>query len=358
MIRPRANSQLITIFAPKPATLPTILQDVDLQPYNTFGVSARAGAYAAVRDPMDINRVLDRYGEAPAWVLGGGSNVLLVEDTPGLVLHNQIPGIEVIKEEGNEVVIAAGGGVIWHELVHWTLDHGLGGLENLALIPGSVGAAPIQNIGAYGVELAQVFERLEALELASGRLHIFGPSDCEFGYRNSFFKQEGKGKFVISRVLLRLTRADHRINTSYGAIQQTLEERRIHQPTPRDVADAVIDIRQSKLPDWRVLGNAGSFFKNPTVSPAVVEELLVEYPRMPHYPAGDGLLKLAAGWLIDQRGWRGRREGAVGCYDKQALVIVNYGGATGREVLTFSERVAADVEAHFGVALEREVNVV
>jgi UDP-N-acetylmuramate dehydrogenase len=282
--------------------------------------------------------------------------VLLLGSIDGLVLHNAIPGIEIVAEQGNEVIVRAGGGVVWHELVLWSLRHGLGGLENLALIPGSVGAAPMQNIGAYGVELKEVFERLEAIELSTGQLHTFGPADCAFGYRDSFFKQDGRGRFFLSHVCLRLTRRQHRLNTSYGAIQSVLSAQGIPHPSPARVAAAVIHIRRSKLPEWTRLGNAGSFFKNPLVDYAAYEQLQARYPDMPAYPQPDGQVKLAAGWLIDQCGWKGKREGAVGTYPQQALVIVNYGGATGGEILSFSEKIQAGVAERFGVHLEREVN--
>lgn len=291
-------------------------------------------------------------------VLGGGSNLILPDIWPGTVLKNDIPGISIQEEDKNFVHIEVGGGVVWHDLVLWSLHQGYGGLENLALIPGTVGAAPIQNIGAYGVELQDVFLSLQALNLSTNRSQVFSREDCQFGYRQSIFKKKSiAGKFWISKIILRLTKSDHRINTSYGAIQQMLHAKTIASPTPADVAAAVIEIRRSKLPDWRKLGNTGSFFKNPIVAARRVEELKEPYPDIPTYPLANGQYKLAAGWLIDQAGWKGKQLGSVGCYEKQALVLVNHGGATQLDVRTVKAQIQADVEAKFGLILEPEVNI-
>lgn len=338
--------------------LTKIIHDHPLDQLNTFGLPATAHRFAAVESVADLHEVRDAYGAHPQLVLGGGSNVLLLADIPGLVIHNRITGIELTAETDAYVEVTAGGGVVWHELVLWSLRHGYGGLENLALIPGSVGAAPMQNIGAYGVELAEVFVRLRAYEWAAGEVRTFEKAACAFGYRDSYFKQAGRDRFVITEVTLRLTKENHRRETSYGAIQTQLAEMGIARPGPAAIAAAVIAIRREKLPDWTRLGNAGSFFKNPLVSPEHFRELLERYPAMPSYPRADGQVKLAAGWLIDQAGWRGRRDGAVGCYEQQALVIVNHGGARGRDVLAFSEKIQASVAERFGVHLEREVNTV
>lgn len=291
------------------------------------------------------------------YVLGGGSNVLFAGDFPGLVLLNRIGGIRIEEEDGGEVLLSAGGGVNWHELVLWTLNHHIYGLENLSLIPGTVGAAPIQNIGAYGVELRDVFHSLQAVELATGEMHTFGPKACEFGYRDSVFKRERKGDFFITRVFLRLSRKP-RLNLTYGAIGKTLAGMGVSDPSPKDVSRAVVHIRQSKLPDPAQIGNAGSFFKNPEVPVEVFDRLREQFPDIVSYPLPGGRVKVPAGWLIERAGWKGRRIGNTGCYDHQALVIVNYGGATGAEIWAHARRVADSVEETFGLRLHPEVNVV
>jgi UDP-N-acetylmuramate dehydrogenase len=331
----------------------------DLSGYNTFGVSARAERFGRFATVAALRDLLQEAGTPPTLLLGGGSNVLLLDRLPGVVLHNEMPGFTTVEETEDTVLLRVGAGENWHATVLRTLDAGWQGIENLALIPGSVGAAPVQNIGAYGVELQDVFERLEALEWTTGEIHTFSPADCAFGYRDSFFKTAGRNRFCILSVYLRLRKRHFRTNTTYGAIRQTLGLSEAEPaPDPRQIAEAVISIRRSKLPDWHVLGNAGSFFKNPIVTAEQHAALLAKHPDAPAYPLPDGHYKLAAGWLIDRAGWKGRRIGSVGCYDQQALVIVNYGGASGAEILAFSRAVAGEVEAKFGVALEREVNLV
>ncbi len=331
----------------------------DLSNYNTFGVSARAERFGRFATVDVLRDLLQEAGTPPTLLLGGGSNVLLLDRLPGVVFHNEMPGFTTVEETEDTVLLRVGAGENWHTTVLRTLDAGWQGIENLALIPGSVGAAPVQNIGAYGVELQDVFERLDALEWATGKIRAFDRADCRFGYRDSYFKREGKSRYCILAVYLRLRKRHFQTNTSYGAIRQTLGlEATQRESDPRRIAEAVIAIRSSKLPDWRLLGNAGSFFKNPIVTAEQHTALLAQHPDVPAYPLPNGHYKLAAGWLIDRAGWKGRRIGAVGCYEKQALVIVNYGGATGAEILAFSRAVAGDVEAKFGVALEREVNLV
>lgn len=338
-----------------------IQENKSLRHFNTFGVASTAQNYVEVSSEAELSPLQSLLQSQPTLILGGGSNMILPETVPGLVLHNRIGGIQVMQTRHNEVVIAVGGGTNWHQLVLWTLQQGFGGIENMALIPGTVGAAPVQNIGAYGVELKDVFEGLTAYDLHEGQLVEFSPADCAFAYRHSIFKTAGaKGRYLITRVRLRLTTHEHDLRTSYGAIQAVLEEKGISSPTPMDIGAAVIEIRRSKLPDWRQLGNAGSFFKNPIISTADFEALQkrLEGIKIPAYPAGEGFVKLAAGWLIDQSGWKGKKIGPVGCYEKQALVIVNHGGATGEDILSFSKKVMADVEEKFGIALEREVNAI
>jgi len=291
----------------------------------------------------------------PHLILGGGSNMLFTKDFEGLVVHNKIKGIELVEENEKTVLIRVGGGEIWHELVLWCIEQGYAGIENLSLIPGSVGAAPIQNIGAYGVELKDVFERLDAFNLSTAVLETFHLDDCAFGYRDSVFKKEAKGRYFITRVFLRLSKqAD--FNISYGAIQQVLQK----SQTPlsiRSISDAVIQIRSQKLPDPKKTGNAGSFFKNPIVDNVTVKLLQKVYPSVPAYPVDENNSKLAAGWLIDQIGWKGHRKGDAGIHKKQALVLVNYGNATGQEIWNLAKEVQDSVQEKFGILLEPEVNI-
>lgn len=338
-----------------------IQENQSLQHLNTFGVDAIASFFTKITREEELEHIQEAIESHPTLILGGGSNLLLPKRIEGLVLYNCIKGVAISRHLHNEVVIEAGGGMNWHELVLWTLQQGLGGIENLALIPGTVGAAPVQNIGAYGVELKDVFESLRAYDLKEGKFVEFTAVDCRFGYRHSAFKEiENKGRYLITKVRLKLTARQHQTNTSYGAIQNVLTAKGVSSPSPLDIAGAVIEIRRSKLPDWRQLGNAGSFFKNPIITSAqfkILEERM-EGVSVPSYPAGEDLVKLAAGWLIDQAGWKGKRSGAVGCYEKQALVIVNHDGANGEEILAFSQSVQADVHAKFGIQLEREVNAI
>ncbi|MBK6830592.1 MAG: UDP-N-acetylmuramate dehydrogenase [Flavobacteriales bacterium] len=336
-----------------------LLRNADLKSYNTFGIAAKAellarfGSVADLRSLLTVPELADR----PRLVLGGGSNVLFTHDFQGVVLLNEIPGIDVINEDERTVLVKAGAGVVWHELVLYCVQHGFGGIENLSLIPGKVGAAPMQNIGAYGVEIKDTFHSLEALRTSDGEVITFDKAACNFGYRESFFKREGRDRFVILSVTFQLNKAPHALNTSYGNIIDELERTGITQPTITDVSNAVIAIRRSKLPDPTLLGNAGSFFKNPVVPKALAEKIKASYPDAVAYPAGDGLMKLAAGWLIEKAGWKGHRAGACGVHDRQALVIVNHGGATGQAVYDLSEQVLQSVKDRFGVELEREVNI-
>lgn len=333
-----------------------IRRDVSLRALNTFGVEARAQMLAEIGSIGQLQGLLSEVEGVPLRVLGGGSNVLLRGDVDGLVLLDRIPGVEVVRREGTAVWVAAGGGLDWHALVEWTLEHGLSGLENLSLIPGTVGAAPIQNIGAYGVELCEVFEALEAVELSTGRCRIFTGEECAFGYRDSIFKRSEKGRWFITRVVLRLS-SEPRLNLSYGALQETLREMGVQRPTPRDVSRAVIRIRRSKLPDPARLGNAGSFFKNPELPAETFRTLQRRHPDLPGYPLPDGRVKVPAAWLIERAGWKGRREGAVGCHERQPLVIVHFGGGTGEAIWHFARQVQRSVEERFGIRLVPEVNV-
>jgi len=334
-----------------------IEKNVSLKPYNTFGLNAEAKLLARVDSILALQEVLAdaTLKNEERFILGGGSNLLLTKDISGLVIKNELLGIELIEETEDSFFVKSGAGVVWHELVIHCIANGYAGIENLSLIPGNVGAAPMQNIGAYGVELKDVFHSLEAVEMATGNVETFAAVDCEFGYRESVFKRKLKNQFIISSVTLKLGK-EANVNTSYGAIEQELERLSISSPTIKDVSEAVINIRQSKLPDPKKLGNSGSFFKNPLVPTAKYEELKTKYPNILGYPAGENT-KLAAGWLIEQCGWKGKVVGNTGSHALQALVLVNYGNATGVEIFNLSEQIMKSVYDTFGVQLEREVNV-
>jgi UDP-N-acetylmuramate dehydrogenase len=331
--------------------------DISLKPFNTFGIDVNANRFATFLSIEELNSLLSqREANEPLLILGGGSNLLLTKDFNGLVLKNEIIGFNLIEETDTEVIVEAGAGEVWHQFVMNCIENGYAGLENLSLIPGSVGASPMQNIGAYGVEIKDAFEYLDAFEISTGELKRFKKEDCQFGYRESVFKNIYKDQFVICRVAFRLSK-NPKINTSYGAIESELQKMGISEPTIRDVSNAVIAIRQSKLPDPAVLGNAGSFFKNPVVDESLVEKIKATNPDVPNYPAESGKRKLAAGWLIETSGWKGKVVETCGVHKLQALVLVNYGGSTGKQIYDLSSQIINDVEAKFGVRLEREVNI-
>ncbi|MEO0413832.1 MAG: UDP-N-acetylmuramate dehydrogenase [Verrucomicrobiota bacterium] len=337
-----------------------VLEQHSLQPYNTFGLEAKAAFFTEAKnldDLRDAKRFADERG-LQYLILGGGSNVLLSGDYDGLVVVNALRGITAEKLPSGGVALTAQSGENWHELVLHCVEQGYGGIENMSLIPGCVGAAPLQNIGAYGVELKDVFIRLEALNLETFAVETFDKVACQFGYRDSFFKREGKGKYWVTSITLQLTEENHQINTSYGAIEQTLDEWGIDQPTISDVSKAVIHIRQSRLPDPAVLGNSGSFFKNPVIPQELFESVQADYPDVPNYPAGEGFVKLPAAWLIEKCGWKGKRVGNTGCHEKQALVLVNHGGATGSEIMQLSSDIQASVLEQFQIRIEPEVNFI
>lgn len=333
-----------------------IRKNVSLLPYNTFGIPAKANFFAEVFTVNQLREAL-RSGIQSVFILGGGSNILFTRDPEGLVLKNSIRGIEVIRRFKNKTWIKTGAGEVWHDFVLWAVQNGYGGVENLSLIPGSMGAAPVQNIGAYGVELKDVFVGLQAIELATGKLRYFSRADCRFGYRDSFFKKEGKGKYCIISVTLSLTTSIHQVNISYGDLRKTLNANGIYQPSIGDVSRAVIQIRSSKLPDPARVGNSGSFFKNPETDRSVLDRIQRTHPDAPYFDLPDGRVKIPAGWLIEQCGWKGKRVGNTGCYEKQALVLVNYGNATGEEVKSLAFEIIGSVEKKFGVRLEPEVNI-
>ncbi|MBU6440003.1 MAG: UDP-N-acetylmuramate dehydrogenase [Betaproteobacteria bacterium] len=336
-----------------------IEHDVDLRGLNTFGVPARARTLVRVGDARQVRAVVDHpeLGRAPKLVLGGGSNLLLTRDPDAVVLKIEIAGLRVLHDDAQSTVIEAGAGVGWHELVRWSLEQGFGGLENLALIPGTVGAAPVQNIGAYGMELAERFESLDLVDLTTGRAVTLERAACRFGYRDSLFKQALAGKSVITRVRLRLPKP-WRAQLGYAELQRHLQRAGIDEPSPREVFDAVCAIRRSKLPDPAVLGNAGSFFKNPVVNRTIRNEILEEFPEIVSYPLEDGTYKLAAAWMIDACGCKGRSVGPAAVDARHALVLVNRGGARGAEVLRLAESVRESVRERFGIDLEYEPVVV
>jgi UDP-N-acetylmuramate dehydrogenase len=328
-----------------------LINNASLKSFTTFGVEAACDHLYRMEEIEEL-RLAVQYLEQPL-ILGGGSNILPLGNIHRNVLRVELKGIRIV-EEGEHPLVKFAAGEIWHEVVLWALENDLGGIENLSLIPGTVGAAPIQNIGAYGVELSSVFHSLDAIEMGTGRLKTFSKEECHFGYRDSIFKNELRHQYVIVSVTLRLSRT-HKVDMSYGAILQTLKDWNIDEPGIRDISKAVIHIRQSKLPDPSEVGNAGSFFKNPIISSAEFEALKKDHPNIPGYPA-EAYVKVPAGWLIEQAGWKGRKVGNVGCYEKQALVLINLGGAKGEEVWSFAQEIISSVKDKFNVRLEPEVN--
>jgi UDP-N-acetylmuramate dehydrogenase len=335
------------------AELP-IQTDVSLRSRNTFGIDAKAQAWLSIRSADDLAAVRSsRLAELPRLVLGGGSNILFTRDFPGLVLHMDLRGMAVAYEDEDATYVWAAAGESWHDFVLWTLEQGLGGLENLSLIPGSVGAAPIQNIGAYGTELKDCFHALTAFDFETGNTITLDRAACRFGYRDSIFKHALRDRAAILNVSFALPKR-WQANLQYADVSKELGERGISSPSPRDISDAVIAIRTRKLPAPALVGNAGSFFKNPVVAATQRDALLAQHRQLVSYPQPDGSYKLAAGWLIDQCGWKGKAMGAAGVYDKQALVLVNRGGASGQDIVALATAIQNDVLARFGVKLEPE----
>ncbi|MFM9943782.1 MAG: UDP-N-acetylmuramate dehydrogenase [Bacteroidia bacterium] len=331
----------------------------NLLPYNTFGISALASQFIEINSVSQLQNLTQEknISEKPFLILGSGSNILLTKNYEGLILKNNLKGIEVIKENENHVWVKAAGGEIWHNLVTYCVNKGWGGIENLSLIPGTVGAAPMQNIGAYGVEIKETFEYMEAVNMKTGSIETFNIEQCRFGYRESIFKHEAKGKYFIVSITLRLNKKPV-LNTSYGDIETLLKEWNIANPTIVDVSKAVIAIRQSKLPDPALIGNAGSFFKNPVIENSQFEILKEKYPEIKSFPAQEGNVKIPAAWLIEQAGLKGKRFGNIGVHEKQALVLVNYGGGTGKELIDLAYKIIDSVKEKFGVTLTPEVNII
>lgn len=334
-----------------------IQENISLKPFNTFGIEASTRYFGRFSSVEELNQILTSNKDKELLILGGGSNILLTKNFDGLTLINEIKGFEVSKNDGDSVIVKAGAGEVWHEFVLKCIENNFSGVENLSLIPGSVGASPMQNIGAYGVEIKDVFESVEAYHIPTGELHTFSKEECEFGYRESVFKRKYKGQYVIISVSYKLSLSAPKVNTSYGAIESELKEMNISTPSIKDVSQAVINIRSSKLPNPKEIGNAGSFFKNPVISKKLFDKLIVEFPTIPNYPAENDGKKIAAGWLIEQCGWKGKTLGHYGVHKLQALVLVNYKGATGTEIYDLSSSIIKDVEDKFGITLEREVNI-
>jgi UDP-N-acetylmuramate dehydrogenase len=333
-----------------------IEKNIPLQTFNTFGFNETAEEFARFNSSEELTELLQHNKNKPLFILGGGSNILLTKKIEGLVLKNDIKGIKIIEENDDFVIVESGAGEIWHNFVVHCINQNWSGLENLSLIPGSVGASPMQNIGAYGVEIKDVFAYLLAYNIASEKIEKFDAEQCQFGYRESIFKQSLKGKYVICHVAFKLSKKAIK-NTTYGAIEDELNKLGISDPSIQDISRAVIAIRQSKLPDPALIGNAGSFFKNPIVPETIVDTLKEIYPDIPNYPSATGMRKLAAGWLIEKAGWKGKSYGNYGVHKNQALVLVNYGGSTGKEIYDLSTEIIRDIKTKFNIELEREVNI-
>lgn len=335
-----------------------IQENVSLKPYNTFGIDVNARRFVSVTSVDELKNVIAQNRHERLFVMGGGSNMLLTQDVDALVIQINLRGKEVLKQTDDSVWVEVQAGESWHEFVLYAISNDWGGIENMSLIPGNVGTSPIQNIGAYGREIKDTFVSCKALHLETLEIHEFTNEACKFGYRESIFKQSVKGEYIIVSVVFKLTRRNHVINTAYGDIQAELAAQGVTRPTIADVSRAVIAIRQSKLPDPKVLGNSGSFFKNPVIPVTQFDELKLRFPDIKSFPVSETEVKVPAGWLIEKAGLKGKRWGNAGVHEKQALVIVNYGGASGAEILEVSKKVQREVFDQFGVAIEAEVNVI
>ena len=332
--------------------------NISLKKYNTFGIDVIAEKFISVSTLAQLKEIISSHKDI--FILSGGSNILLTQKIKKPVVHINIKGIELIENEpdNNAVFVKVQAGENWHEFVLWCLENNIGGVENLSFIPGNVGTSPMQNIGAYGVEIKDVFHELEALEIASNIIKKFDKENCNFGYRESIFKNIDKNKFIITNVTFKLTKKEHTLNTSYGAIQEELIKNNIIAPTIKDVSNAVIAIRKSKLPDPKQIGNSGSFFKNPVINKTQFNSLKQKYPGIPNYIISEDLVKIPAGWLIEQCGFKGKRFGNAGVHKNQALVLVNHGNATGLEIYELSRKILKAVLDKFGIGLDTEVNIV
>lgn len=335
-----------------------IQENISLKPYNTFGLDARAKYFVTVKSIQALKEAvsLDNYPEK--FILGGGSNMLLTKNLDCLVVHLALKGIEVIDEDDDNVLVKAYAGENWHQFVLWCLDQNYGGIENLSLIPGNVGTAPIQNIGAYGVELKDVFESCDTLNISTKKIETFSKDACQFGYRESVFKQEKKHSHIIISTTLKLSKRQHQLHTEYGAITNELEAMGITDPTIQDISKAVISIRESKLPNPKEIGNSGSFFKNPVISNSQFEKLKINFPDIPSYVVSTNEVKVPAGWLIEKAGFKGKTFNNYGVHKKQALVLVNYGDAKGSDILKLATLIQKTIDRIFGISIETEVNII
>lgn len=336
----------------------TLRTNVSLKPFNTFGIEAKAKSFCNISSVAMLQNVLREQHSQPLFVLGGGSNMLLTKDIDALVLHINIKGIEIVSETEDTVVVKAMAGENWHQFVLWCLDHNFGGVENLSLIPGNIGTAPIQNIGAYGVELKDVFLSCEAINIKDQSFKTFTKSDCKFDYRESVFKQELKGHYIITSVNLQLSKTNHSLHMDYGAISNELQSSQIKNPSIKDISNAVITIRQSKLPDPKEIGNSGSFFKNPIISIDELTALQGNFKDVPFYKISDTEVKVPAGWLIEKAGFKGKRFNNYGVHNKQALVLVNYGNASGNEIYELAKLIQLTTKRLFNISIETEVNII
>jgi len=338
--------------------LNTILANISLKPYNTFGIDVKAKHFVSVKSVEELKSVLKLKDFSQKFILGGGSNMLLTKDIEMLVIHLDLKGIEIVSKTEDTVTIKVAAGENWHDFVLWCLEHNFGGIENLSLIPGNIGAAPIQNIGAYGVELRDVFISCETLHVETQNINIFTKEACNFDYRNSIFKQDVKGEYIITSATLNLTTKNHKLKTTYGAIIEELNKMDIKNPTIQDVSNAVIAIRESKLPNPKVIGNSGSFFKNPIITKSHFNKLKINFPEIPSYIVSDNSIKIPAGWLIEHLGFKGKRFKNYGVHNKQALVLVNYDDANGEDIFKLSQLIQSTVKRIFDINLEVEVNII
>jgi len=335
-----------------------IQSNFSLKSFNTFGIESKAKNFVAVHSLDELKTVLAEHAAEPKFILGGGSNMLLTQDIDALVIHIDLKGKRIVKEDDDFVWVESMAGENWHEFVLWTIDQNFGGLENMSLIPGNVGTTPVQNIGAYGTEIKDTFVSCDAMKIDDQTMRTFSKEDCRFGYRESIFKQEAKNQYIITSVVFKLTKRNHNINTSYGDITKELALQNVTVPTLKDVSNAVIAIRQSKLPDPKILGNSGSFFKNPVISRSHFEKVQAQFPEIKFFEVSPTEVKVPAGWLIEQAGYKGFRKGDAGVHKNQALVLVNYGSATGQEILALSREVQQAVFDKYSIAIEAEVNVI
>lgn len=332
-------------------------KNISLKPYNTFGIDVKARQFISVETEEELIGILKRFYAEELFVLGGGSNMLLTQNIKKTVLHVDLKGIEIVEEHDDYVLVKAAAGENWHEFVMYCLDHDYGGLENLSLIPGNVGTSPIQNIGAYGVELKDVMSYCEAINRQTLSKERFYTKDCEFEYRDSIFKSKFKNQYIITSVVFKLTKKKHQLHIDYGSIQAELNSKEVTSPTIQDISKAVIAIRESKLPNPKEIGNSGSFFKNPVVNYSILEAIQADYPEVPFYKIDEHSVKIPAGWLIEKTGMKGYRKGDAGVHSKQALVLINYGAASGKEIKKVAELVQKQVKNKFNIALETEVNI-